>query len=81
MNMLFKHTLVLVAAAIVAPMLFGLIARSLFFRRDTDDVRNFHGIESAQHSEREIPNTPEPEPVRRQPWPDFPPSFRAADDA
>jgi len=74
MNILIKHMLALIAAAVVAPALFGLIARSFFFRRDADDVRNFPGIESAQRFEREIPDTPEPEPLRRETWPEFPPS-------
>jgi hypothetical protein len=77
MNILIKHALALIAAAITAPALFGIFARSFFFRRDADDVRNFHGIESVQHSERDVPNTPEPEPLRNEPWPDYRPSHPA----
>jgi hypothetical protein len=81
MNILFKHTLALVAAAVISPALFGIIARSFFFRRDADDVRNFHGMDSAQPIEVEFPATPEPEPLRREPWPRFPSSVPPGNQA
>jgi hypothetical protein len=69
---LLDHALILLQVAVVAPLVFGLAARALFFRRDADDVRNRQ--RDAKPPINDEPGSPEPEPMRGEPWPEFPPS-------
>jgi hypothetical protein len=68
---LLHHALLLLNVAVSAPLVFGLVGRALFFHRDPDDVRNFRG---RRPPSQEGPGSPEPEPVRQEPWPLYPPS-------
>lgn len=69
---LLDHALILLEVAVIAPLVCGLAARVLFFRRDADDVRNRQ--EDAKPPINGEPGSPEPDPIRREPWPEFPPS-------
>lgn len=66
------NALLLLGAGVALPLVFGLVARFLFFQRDNDDVRNDPAKAIALRKKySEGPSTPEPEPIADEPWPEF----------
>jgi hypothetical protein len=67
-----RASAVLLATAVILPLVLGLIARALFFRRDPDDTSlpKNRGLQKVFDRRSEVPS-PEPDPLGNDPWPDF----------
>jgi hypothetical protein len=69
---LLRNSGFLLLAAIIIPLVAGVIARRFVFSLDADDERN-NPAKAQLLRERQInaPVTPEPDPLVENPWPDF----------
>jgi hypothetical protein len=71
------NALWVLAAGVIIPLIFGIVAR-IFFKRDEDDEQNNpdEADELRERSTGAPPDTPEPQPVNEEPWPSFDPSSK-----
>jgi len=80
--LLLRHAVMLLAAAVVVPIIFGLTARVFLFRRDEDDADLYTAENGSKRAARPLDlehaapeaNEPEPQADYEMPWPRFSPS-------
>ena len=74
MTDLISHARYLLGVAVALPLIFGILGRAFFFRRDDDDVRHDPDRARREQLDEGPVSIPDPEPWSDEPWPDFPES-------